>query len=845
MVARKCLDEVLAAAEAMGMRLPNDEANSILDNMEGLIKRKNINIRSQSDLDLVINEALEMAKTAKIIASRRRNNILRNATIHAKTMNEVMNSKNPYETLRGMLVGSAKLHNMSSIDAKSRTTIADLQGQLLRGLEKDGLLEASQSGVHDKDVHLALHHKDGEPPKVSEDALKIAAVIRKLNNYALDRKNRAGAYISKIENYITRQSHDGRLMRRAGFDKWRDDIVPLLDDITFKNIVPKKGVKDAQEEFLRDIYESLISGVHKKSDGQYSIDGKNDLITAFQGRSNLAKSMSQSRVLHFKDGEASYQYSQKYNRRNLHETLSDTLVYDGRSIALMEELGTNPRAMIDRIINDIEVKTKSDPVLAGKRKGQVRAINREFAQLDNSLNAIGDGDGTFFGADFASVAAGVRMIQSMAMLGQMTVSSITDIASKAAVLSSNTERGFFHSFGKAMLDVLEGVPKNERKEIVTRLLVGVERMQGSILSRHGPEDFGPGTVSKMNALFYKLTGMRYWNGSGKEGTAAILAYDGAQAVKKPWADVDESFKAMLQRYKISEKEMALFKDVDMKAADGREYLFPDLTDDIPVDALDLYIREKSGNLNITETTRAKMRDELRTKVGSVYMDMADTAIPTPGAKEQAIMNLGYAKGTAGGEALRMFMMLKAFPITMMTKGLNRQYQTSGFVGVTKMIAGMSVMGYVAMSAKDILKGKEPRTIFSDDYMKSAKVVRDSMIQGGSLALIGDVGFGEFHKFGRSFTKAAAGPFYSGVDDVMSIFSAAMSGDPVAKQTVKFVRKNIPFSNLFYTNAALDYMVLHGLMETMQPGYLNKMERRYKKDYDQEFYFPPSSSAVRY
>jgi hypothetical protein len=84
MVARKCLDEVLAAAEAMGMRLPNDEANSILDNMEGLIKRKNINIRSQSDLDLVINEALEMAKTAKIIAARRRNNILRNATIHAK-----------------------------------------------------------------------------------------------------------------------------------------------------------------------------------------------------------------------------------------------------------------------------------------------------------------------------------------------------------------------------------------------------------------------------------------------------------------------------------------------------------------------------------------------------------------------------------------------------------------------------------------------------------------------------------------------------------------------------------------------------------------------------------------
>jgi hypothetical protein len=31
-----------------------------------------------------------------------------------------------------------------------------------------------------------------------------------------------------------------------------------------------------------------------------------------------------------------------------------------------------------------------------------------------------------------------------------TVSSITDVASKAAVLSSNTERGFFNNFGRAL-----------------------------------------------------------------------------------------------------------------------------------------------------------------------------------------------------------------------------------------------------------------------------------------------------------------------------------------------------------------------------------------------------------
>ena len=55
MVARKCLDEVLAAAELKGMKLPLKEANSILDNIEGVIKRKKVSINSQSDLDAVID----------------------------------------------------------------------------------------------------------------------------------------------------------------------------------------------------------------------------------------------------------------------------------------------------------------------------------------------------------------------------------------------------------------------------------------------------------------------------------------------------------------------------------------------------------------------------------------------------------------------------------------------------------------------------------------------------------------------------------------------------------------------------------------------------------------------
>ena len=91
----------------------------------------------------------------------------------------------------------------------------------------------------------------------------------------------------------------------------------------------------------------------------------------------------------------------------------------------------------------------------------------------------------------------------------------------------------------------------------------------------------------------------------------------------------------------------------------------------------------------------------------------------------------------------------------------------------------------------------------------------------------------------------AGPAFGVADDLASLFQKFVRGDDAAKDAVKFAMRNTPFSNLFYTRVAADYMVLHGLMETMDPGYLTKMERRYKKDYDQEYYFPPSQYAQRF
>jgi len=49
----------------------------------------------------------------------------------------------------------------------------------------------------------------------------------------------------------------------------------------------------------------------------------------------------------------------------------------------------------------------------------------------------------------------------------------------------------------------------------------------------------------------------------------------------------------------------------------------------------------------------------------------------------------------------------------------------------------------------------------------------------------------------------------------------------------------PGANLFYTRALTDYMLWYELKETVDPGFLRRMERNLFKRTGQEFLIPPS------
>lgn len=257
-------------------------------------------------------------------------------------------------------------------------------------------------------------------------------------------------------------------------------------------------------------------------------------------------------------------------------------------------------------------------------------------------------------------------------------------------------------------------------------------------------------------------------------------------------------------------------------------------------------------------TRA--REELADRMRAFFHDQATTAVIEPDKMTRAMLLQGQQPGTMLGESLRHFWMYKSFTASVMRRVLGREIwgygedrlplgtalfnalkdpSSSGFVGMANIIAFSTLLGYGSMVLKDLAKGKEPRV--PDNPEEFGKVLASAMAQGGGMGIYGDFLFGEAKsRFGQGALETFLGPTWRRFETIYGWKKAFMEGDKVAAKAMTDVLNNTPFINLFYTRAALDYLVLYRMQEWANPGYLRRLENRLSTEKDQEFVIPPST-----
>lgn len=827
MAIQDCID---AAKSVAGEDLTDRQLTEIMDLLETKANRAMREDPALSQRDAMGRAAAELTaerKLATLIAKRNRAyNVaakMQREKFYAEAEAQGMSRADAIRAanvgVEGPFSGAAR-----SVDAMTHSLEAQLVGPMLEELRLAGLLDVAEMKNAEFELKVAreMARANGDetlPPTGDRHAKKMAEIFVKYQEAGRVRQNEAGAFIRKMPGYVARQSHDQIRIYKAGKEAWKAEILPKLHARTFD------GIKNT-DEFLDETWSNLASGNHEKA------GGGSDWLGGFEGPGNLAKRASAERVLHFKDTDAWVEYNNKFGKASLFEAVTDGLRYSARNTALMRVWGTNPEAAFKADVSQAAQRLEKAGQIDESKKVRGWLTRAQFDEVSGGVTVQGR-------PSLAAWGATVRGITNMATLGGVVVSAIPDLAIRAAVLRHNGVP-LARAYAETVKTVLSAFQTSKERASVARMLnIGTQGILGGLDGRFHATDTMPGTIGKMNSTYFKWTLLTGWTDAWSRGTGLILASEmgGAAASGRAWGGFNTLHQTTLRRYGIGEAEWNILRQAEAHKADGDAFLMPENVRALPDEVFAAYLGGEP-----TAKQLAKAREDITTSLSTYYTDQVREALTFGGAKERAMLSLGTERGTPRGEVIRMMMQFKQFPLTMWTKHINREFRRSGMrdnIGVAHMIAATTALGVVAYTAKQYGRGQEWEE--PEDAAEWGKVLMAGMIQGGGMGIYGDFLFGSFSRTGTTMLETVGGPSISLAQKYVDVLNGALHGQDTSAKAVKALVGTLPYNNLFGARLALDHMVLYGLQEQLNPGYLRRYQRQQERDNNVRYWLEPTSA----
>lgn len=848
--------------------------NSCLD-----LVRREISDLSEKELDQVLEEmrqkqarfmnqgsdpSLAAAQAGREVADLLRAATViekRNAAINFKVRTEALDyvqttwADDPAEGIFAILYGSPKSRfgSRSSVNAAQDANFRKYTAGVAGDLESAGLFDVLRRGEMDRDIARAMWSiaDEAELKKLPDQAVQIANTLQKWQEVARLDGNRHGAWTGKLDNYVVRQSHHPDRLAQAGEADWKAKILPRLDMAkTFPGGQPKN-----LDDWLHETYMNLTTGVRPKGDVTA------DKMAAFKGPANLAKKLSQERVLHFRSADDWFDYNAEFGFGNLREAYIQGLHRAAESNGLMQVLGTNPEYNLDAVVSAIRANlSRSDPEALKRFDRKTRSGTR----IENALREVSGFTRRVASRRLATVGAGGRVWNTLTGLGGAVVSAVTDVPTRASALRFQG-RSYLGALGEGMVAPLKrivaGVGSDERKATLAAVGYFNETAIGNLAARFSPDESVPGRLQRATHTFFKWNLLGAWTDEMRRSSLESMSRFFGESAATDFGAMSERTRRTLERFRIGEAEWNVIRKGITEEVDGGKFLTPQAVRDMPAAEFTTVARDrirlakeigaKSGKVQsldkqierILEDTRESTADKLQ----QLYADEVNSAVISPDARTLAFVRQGTQAGTPIGEALRLFWQFKTFGIAIIQRAFLREFYgydygrggrfgTSEMRGLAILMAGGLAFGYLAMSAKDLIKGRKPRPV--DD----PKTWAAAMAQGGAMGIYGDFLFGEGNRFGQGFLTTLGGPTVGKVDQMYTLWNSFKKGDDAAAQAVKFGISNTPYANLFYTRMAADYLFLYELQESLNPGYLRRMERRVEQETGSEWWLRPTEAV---
>lgn len=685
----------------------------------------------------------------------------------------------------------------TNIDIRANTVLGQFHMKIAKGMEafRTKRLGLSQDKGGMRDVVREIEGVNTGNKQAADFARKISEVFED----ARLRFNRAGGNIRKLENW---------------FPHWWDP--KLVAKLSKEDFVQKFGSKLDRDRMISsngipmdDLEINVLMG---RAYDDITTNGLATLEpTLGGGGTKLANRHQEHRVLVFKEVEDWLNLNESYGRPDLYTTMMDHLSNMSHEISMLEVLGPNPGATFNYLRTMAQKSGASEPGLAS-----LDALwNVASGKVNNTVWVAG--------ADFMKTT---RSLLVAAQLGGAFLSSLNDpwIARMTAKMNGIPTMKVFSE----ALKQFNPANKADRIAAVEMGLVAEAWTTRALAANRFTELTGADFAAKAADFTMRASLLSPWTDALRKGygmaTFSQMAIDSAKSFK----NLPKKRQEALARYKITPEEWDIIRSTEVINHKGAKYW-------------------SIENLLKREDLDIKTRNKVTSKVHEMVLSEIDHAVLMPDFRSQAIATLGARRGGLG-EVTRTVAMYKSFPVLMITKQLYRGASQKALGSKIEYLAelsiGLLVFGAIALQAKELAKGRNPRDMTTVEFWAAAH------LQGGGLGIFGDFLYSDQSRFNNSLTKTIMGPGFGLLDDTARLTIGNLQKFVSGKDTnisadmIQFLRRYTPGSSVWFIRGIYERAILDQLLKMADPQAYKKFKKQVKKrqtEYKQSYWWKPGKA----
>lgn len=830
-------DDILEIAETIQKRRKLLEAAGTIDNMD----KRLADIAVEEGNKARIAAALQKKQTALTILARDR------TQAHVATLRA--GGLSPKKAVLAVFEGTVKgvqqaRHSIYATKlAFEARYIGDMMAEVLREVPSALKLVRDKAFAADIVREMFELKKDGKPGLTgNKDAAAVARIFAKHAEVSRRDLNSLGSNIGKLDDWGGPHAHDATKLLGVTRDEWVASIATRLD---LARTFPDATAEEARA-ILGKSYDTITTGKSNKLTGRRKGE--------FMGPRNLAKSLQSDRVFHFKSADDWLAYQQQFG----HGTIWSGMLSHQRKMAAiasqMQMLGPNPEIMLGSLLDQMQDEIKADATLSQAKKAkQIASLNFEgngqlrqaLAEAQGVTSAINPD-----GITAARIFGGYRAVQSMAKLGGAVISSIADMVTQSANLKYQG-RSLFASYHDQFIGMIKATARatgQDEKEIAYLLGEGMDGMLDNIHASAFAEDSLPGAMSSAMSKFFRYSGLTGWTDNIRAVGARMMAAHMGNMAPKAWGALPDQFRFVLGQHGIDEARWNVIRQTAFDGPTGKRYVTPDRISVLPDEAFAPFI---TGEATPTKLARARLDTELALR--RFYSDEINFGVIETDARSRRTTLRGTQAGTFVGELLRSGFQFKGWPIAFAQRTLGRAIYgqrnvVDGGLHLAHLLVGLTLAGYISMTAKDYLRGYDRRKFINPDGSVNKKTLGSAFLQGGAAGIYGDFLFGQVNRFGGGLADTAMGPGLGAAfnlgelalktrDRLYGKYIDGRDGKVGAADWLNFALQNTPFVNLSYVRPAMDYLFLNALRESISPGFLQRQRSNRQADYGQSLLYP--------